>query len=45
MRKKIPFVDDEAEMRSLVGASLQRVGYGLLTGADASEIRKQAEAI
>jgi DNA-binding NtrC family response regulator len=43
MKRKILFVDDEPEIRSLVATSLAGVGYEVLTAADASETLSLAE--
>jgi two-component system OmpR family response regulator len=43
MSRKILFVDDEAEVRSVVATILQGVGYDCLTAADASEAMALAE--
>ena len=45
MSKKILFVDDEEEIRSLVATSLQGAGYEVVTAADASEAMSRAEAV
>ena len=45
MSKKILFVDDEPEIRSLVATSLQGAGYEVLTAADATEAMSLAEGV
>jgi DNA-binding NtrC family response regulator len=45
MSRKILFVDDEPEIRSLVATSLQEAGYEVLTAADASEAMSLAEGV
>jgi len=45
MSRKILFVDDDPEIRSLVEISLQRGGYEVVTAADASEAMSRAEGV
>lgn len=45
MSKKILFVDDDKEWRSLVSATLKGVGHDVLTARDATEAMAQAEAV
>lgn len=44
-KKKILFVDDEEEWRTVVAAALSEIGHEILTAADASEAMRLMEGV
>lgn len=45
MEKKILYIDDEAEWRSVVAAGLKGVGHEILVARDASEAMQRSEGV